>query len=167
MLVRRIQPEDAPRLQAFVRALSPGARRERFFAPVQELTAAQLRRMTLNPGLTLGAFDRHGAVTGLAEYSAAAPGEAEFALVVSDAWQRRGLGEQLLWTLIEHARARGFLRITGITRESNQAMRALARRAGFVTRRDGDPAFVRLERPLIHDGNKPFLERNSAITSAA
>src|SRR5678816_3938372 len=106
MLVRRIQPEDAPRLQAFVRALSPGARRERIFAPVQELTAAQLRRMTLNPGLTLGAFDRHGAVTGLAEYSPAAPGEAEFALVVADAWQRRGLGEQLLWTLIEHARAR-------------------------------------------------------------
>jgi len=150
-----------------VRALSPAARLERFFAPLAELSAAQLRRMTLNPGLTLGAFDRDGAVTALAEYSPSAPGEAEFALVVSDAWQRRGLGEQLLWTLIEHARGRGFLRMAGITRADNRSMRALAARAGFGVRRDADPAFVRFERPLIQTGNKQFLERNSAITSAA
>ena len=167
MLLRPVHPEDAARVQDFVRALSPASRRERFFSPIVELTAAQLRRMTMNRGLTLAAFDRRGAIVALAEYASAAPGEAEFAIVVADAWQHQGLGEQLLARLVEHARGRGFVRMSGVTRETNAAMRSLARRAGFHARRDADPAFVRMERSLIQGGNKALLDRNSAITSSA
>lgn len=174
MLLRPVHPEDATRVQAFVRRLSPRARLERFFAPMRELTEAQLERMTHNPGLTLAAFDRHGAIVALGEYAPSAPrepgfapGEAEFALAVADAWQHQGLGGELLARLMEHAAARGFVRMSGFTRESNRAMRALAEREGFVARRDADPAFVRLHRALIHSRNKTFLERNSAITSTA
>jgi len=167
MFLRPVQPEDAGRVQDFVRTLSAASRRERFFSPIAELTEAQLGRITSNPGLTLAAFDRTGAIVALAEYAAAAPGEAELALVVADGWQHQGLGQQLLACLIEHARSRGFVRMSGVTREGNRAMRALAKRAGFATRRDGDPAFVKFERSLIQSDNKAFPERNSAITAAA
>ena len=167
MFLRPVVPEDAGRIQQFVRALSPESRRERFFSPILELTAAQLERITSNPGLTLAAFDRNGAIVALAEYAAAAPGEAELALVVADDWQHQGLGDVMLARLMEHARSRGFVRMSGITSESNRAMRALAARAGFAFRRAPDPAFVRFERPLIHIDNKAFPERNSAITADA
>jgi acetyltransferase len=59
--------------------------------------------------------------------------EAEFAIVLSDDWQGRGLGRALLSSLIAEAKRRGVLRLVGMTMSENDGMLALARRLGFST----------------------------------
>src|SRR5262249_55908416 len=57
--------------------------------------------------------------------------EAAFAIVLSDDWEGRGLGEVLLSSLIAEARQRGVRRLIGTTMSENNGMLALARRLGF------------------------------------
>lgn len=59
------------------------------------------------------------------------PGEAEFAIVLSDDWQRCGLGTKLLARLIDAARNGGVRRLVATTQSANAGMLALARRMGF------------------------------------
>jgi RimJ/RimL family protein N-acetyltransferase len=68
---------------------------------------------------------------------------AECAVVVSDAWQGRGLGVQLLSTLIELARRSGLKRLYGATLTENEAMLGLALRLGFQTSYHVDAGYVR------------------------
>jgi acetyltransferase len=69
--------------------------------------------------------------------------EAEFALLVSDAFQRRGLGTELIGRLVVIARAERLARIVGYISVENQGMLRVARAAGFRTRRlSDDPTIV-------------------------
>ena len=68
--------------------------------------------------------------------------EAEFAVVVSDRWQRRGLGGLLLRRLVEMGRLEKLTRITGTVLAENHAMRRLCERTGFTLHaRRGEPEF--------------------------
>ena len=146
--LRRLEPADAERLQAFVRRLSARSRLERFFAPVNELSPKQLERITSGAAFSLAALDDDGAIFGLAEYACEQPGRAEIAVVVADEWQGRGVGEQLVAALLRHAERAGIARLEGVTRAGNEAMRRLARKLGFGLRPDADPHLVRFERGL-------------------
>lgn len=148
MLVRPVQAGDAERLQAFVRGLSQRSRYERFFAPVAELSPKQLERITSGAGLSLAAFDARGAIVALAEYVRSGVGEGEFAIVIADEWQGRGLGARLIAALLEHAKRSGVARLAGVTHARNRAMRLLARRLGFGLQPDEDPDLVRMELAL-------------------
>jgi len=69
--------------------------------------------------------------------------EAEFALLVSDRFQRRGLGRELLGRLLDVGQREGLRRIVGFISPENQPMLALARSLGFRLRRaSGDPTLV-------------------------
>ena len=57
--------------------------------------------------------------------------EAEFAVVIGDDWQGRGLGTRLLSALVGHAKRQGVRRLFGTTLSTNTAMLALAARLGF------------------------------------
>lgn len=59
------------------------------------------------------------------------PGDAEFAIVLADDWQGRGLGRKLLTSLIAAAKSHGVRRLVGTSLSSNSGMLALARRMGF------------------------------------
>ena len=59
------------------------------------------------------------------------PGEAEFAIALSDDWQRRGLGTRLLASLLAAAKTDGVQRLVGTTMSDNDGMLTLARRLGF------------------------------------
>jgi acetyltransferase len=140
LVIRPLAPHDAVRVQAFVRALSPQSRRERYFSAIQELTPAQLER-TLRPrapDVSLGAFDGER-LAGIAECSAG-----EFAVVVADAWQARGLGRTLMERLLEHARGGKLPALHGIVRKGNRAMLCLGRSLGFRAMRDPDPELVQM-----------------------
>lgn len=63
--------------------------------------------------------------------------EAEFAIVVADEWQRRGIGAQLIKHLIEVAKAEGLQRITATIYSENQPMLDLCRKLGFIMTRPG------------------------------
>jgi acetyltransferase len=69
----------------------------------------------------------------------------EFAIVVSDEWQGRGVARSLFVRLIDVARERGLKLMTGITLRENTRMIDLSRSLGFSTRADTDePELVRM-----------------------
>jgi acetyltransferase len=66
-------------------------------------------------------------------------GEAEFAVVVGDAWQGRGLGYHLMQRLVAVARERGVKRLAGWVLRENGPMLRLVRELGFTERPSGEP----------------------------
>jgi acetyltransferase len=69
---------------------------------------------------------------GVARYVKESPfGDAEFAIVLSDDWQRRGLGTRLLVSLIGAAKSQGVRRLVGTTLSQNRGMLAMGRKLGF------------------------------------
>ena len=125
-------------LQAFVRRLSLQSRRFRFFSGIVELPTQLLERLVhldRRRGLALVALNEpSGSAVIIAEARCVldpAEGHAEFALAVADEFQRRGLGERLLKTLVTYASHRGVRRLFGEIMADNHGMLALARRLGF------------------------------------
>jgi acetyltransferase len=150
LFVRPIRPEDVALEQRFVAALSGQTRYLRFFYQLHELTPQMLARFTQvdydrelalvalpqNPdGATLDLF------VGVARYILDADRSmAEFAIVIADAWQHRGVGRVLMQRLMEAARANGVSRIEGMVLRSNVAMLRFVDTLGFTSHDDPDDA---------------------------
>ena len=66
----------------------------------------------------------------------------EFALVVADEWQHKGIGTRLMNALISSARQQGFSLMEGEILTSNQPMQRLVESLGFTVT-------VSLEEPSI------------------
>jgi acetyltransferase len=146
--IREAHPSDAPGVQGFVRGLSRETRRRRFFAPIHELSPEQLQRLTSTPtpdDLNLLVLDCRGEIIGMGQCAAVDGGEAEFAVVITDDWQRRGIGITLLRLLLDHARSRRLASLAGFVLAENQAMLGLAAKLGLSLARDADPALLRVE----------------------
>ena len=120
VLLRSIEPDDFDIEEAFVNGLSQSSRYKRLMS-ARRPTSAEIQ------GWTCIDRQREGAViaviaiegrerqVGVARY-AMEKGDhdaGECAIAVSDTWQRRGLGAQLLSTLIELARRSGLRRLYG------------------------------------------------------
>jgi acetyltransferase len=154
ILIRAAQPSDAASVQRFVRGLSRETRHKRFFAPIHELSPEQLERLTSNAtadDLSLLVLDCLGEIIGMGQCAATGEGAAEFAVVVGEDWQRRGVGTTLLGLLMEHARSRQLVSLAGFVLADNQAMLGLAAKLGLSLVRDADPALVRVE-TVLNDG---------------
>ncbi len=144
--VRPIRPEDAELERAFVNGLSEQSRYFRFFYRLHELTPAMLARFTQVD------YDREMALVAIhdgagepplrsfvavARYTANPDAEsAEFAIVVADAWQGRGVGRVLMQRLIDSAKRRGLSRLEGAVLRANANMRRFCEGLGFVTHDD-------------------------------
>ena len=68
---------------------------------------------------------------------------AEFAIVVADAWQGRGIGRRLLAKLIDIARRRGLRRLYGDILGTNRPMLEFVRKLGFKLERHEDATLTR------------------------
>ncbi|MBK9674354.1 MAG: GNAT family N-acetyltransferase [Betaproteobacteria bacterium] len=143
--VRPIMPEDAELERAFVHGLSEQTRYFRFFYRLHELTPAMLARFTqvdYDRELALVAIsDNAGtpAFVGVARYIGNPDQEsAEFAVVVADAWQNRGVARMLMERLIDCARKRGLKRLEGAVLRNNSNMIRFTEGLGFVTHDDPD-----------------------------
>jgi acetyltransferase len=68
--------------------------------------------------------------------------EAEFALLVSDAWQEHGLGTELLRRLISLARGEGITQVFGSILPENRAMQDICQQLGFRLQYLPDEGFV-------------------------
>jgi acetyltransferase len=155
--VRPICPEDAELERAFVHGLSDETRYFRFFYQLHELTPAMLARFTQVDydrelalvALATAADDREE-IVGVARYIANPDHEsAEFAIVIADAWQHRGVARGLMHGLIAAARRRGLTRLTGSVLRANQNMLHFTAALGFRTRDDpDDPEQVAVELAL-------------------
>ena len=153
--LRQTQPDDAPALQAFVRALSPASRRLRFHMALNELTESGLRALTRvdqrkHVAFVLTTTERGTErIVGEARYVVSCDKEtAEFAIAVADEFRGLGFAERLVAALIGAARAAGLRWLVGEVLAGNARMLAFARRCGFAeTTRGGlEPGVVRVER---------------------
>lgn len=156
VVIRPIRPEDAVIEQAFVRNLSERAKYMRFMQTIEELTPSMLARFTQID------YDREMALIATTEkdgqevqiavcrYITQPDGlSCEFAVVVADAWQHRGVGHRLMAQLIEAARDRGLRVMEGDILADNYEMLTLAESLGFtVTTTDEDPKVKHARRGL-------------------
>jgi acetyltransferase len=145
LTLRPIRPEDAAIETAFVDALSSDSRRMRFAGAVRHLSPAMLARFTqvdYDNEMALVAIDAGGGAereVGVARFIRLPDGRTcEFAIVVADDWQHRGLGRRMMARLIEIARARGFTTMVGWVLSENSGMLQMVRKLGFVTGPDPD-----------------------------
>lgn len=67
----------------------------------------------------------------------------EFALVVADEWQRRGLGRRMMALLVEVARSRGLREMIGHVLAENRSMLALCEALGFASGESAEGPQVR------------------------
>lgn len=150
--VRRACPWDAGRIQDYFRGLSPSSRYDRFLAPVNDLSPAELARIGNGDArrATLIAETKDGGariMIGEARY-AAADGVTEIAVSVADAWRGRGLGTLLMDFLECRARSLGATMLIGDVLRSNAAMRTLARKSGFDMGVAAEPRLVRIVKDI-------------------
>ncbi|RJF99464.1 GNAT family N-acetyltransferase [Noviherbaspirillum saxi] len=147
--LRAVRADDADRIQSLVHDLSMESRYHRFFYPLHELPPDMLARFTLNDptgAMTVLAVIRSGdseVAIGMAQYVADPyPLRGEFAVVVSDEWQRSGLGTRLIQTLICVARAAGITQLEGDVLAENEAMVRLMVSMGFALDTHEDGAYL-------------------------
>ncbi len=142
VLVRPIRAEDEPLLVKFHETLSERTVYLRYFYPMKLSQRVEHERLSR---ICFIDYDREMALVaelpgadGSPELIAAArlikmigTDEAEYAILVSDSYQRQGLGTHLLNRLIEIARQEGLKRIVGSVLFDNQEMLRLTERMGF------------------------------------
>ena len=141
VVIRPIRPEDAAIEERFVRELSGQSRYFRFMYALKELTPAMLSRFTQID------YDREMALVavleergeereiGVARYVVNPDGEScEFAVVVADAWQGKGIATRLMTSLMRTAASRRLAVIQGEVLSENHNMLRLLRGLGFQVR---------------------------------
>ena len=130
LTVRPIEADDAERLRRAFGRLSPETIYRRFFSPLRALPEPTLRRLAEvdhHEREALVALDGDEIVA-VARWDRVAPGgdEAEVAIVVDDAWQRRGLGRALSRVLVAEAARRQITTITATILADNAGAHRLA-----------------------------------------
>lgn len=154
--IRPIRPEDAEIEARFVRLLSPESRRLRFMHALKELTPSLLHRLThpdppREVALIAVVDDADGErEIAVARYARTeVPTRAEFAIVVADEWQGRGIATRLMKDLLRIADANGFEEIIGITLADNTRMLQFTRSLGFEHRTSReDASLIELRKAL-------------------
>jgi acetyltransferase len=154
--IRPIRPEDEPLMVKFHETLSEESVYMRYFHMMN------LDQRTAHERLTRICFidyDREMAlvaeridpetgereILGVSRLSrrGAATDEAEFSVLVSDRFQRRGLGTLLVSRILEVGRAEGLRRITAEILFDNRPMQSISRKLGFHLRRDTEEMVVK------------------------
>ncbi len=155
--IRPVRARDASALGAMIRDLSPLSRLRRFHAGLRELPPDLLMRFThplpIDELALVATTTAAGRETCIAEARYALgdgpPDEREFALVVADGWQGRGIARQLLCWLLQRARRRGVARLYGDVMRDNRPMLGLADSFGFARQRHpSDVGLVRVAKTI-------------------
>ncbi len=160
--VRPIRPEDEPLMVEFHQTLSEQSVYLRYFHMMN------LDQRTAHERLTRICFidydremalvaERRNPDTGETEImgvgrlsrSGNRADEAEFAILVADPFQGRGLGTLLLEKLLEVGREEGLRRITADILFDNRAMQQISRKLGFHLRRDTEDMVVKADLELL------------------
>jgi acetyltransferase len=139
VLIRAIRPEDEPLVIEFHAGHSARTIRMRFFGMVKQLSRDSLIRLChldYDRAMGLVAEFRDGGrpqLCGVSRYYLdPASRVAEFAVVIGDAWQGKGLGYHLMQRLIEVARQNGAVKLVGTVLRENAAMLKLTDEMRFT-----------------------------------
>jgi len=147
---RAIRPEDEPLVAAFHHTLSERSVYLRYFHWMkleQRTDHERLTRMCFIDYDRQMAFvaERHNPATGLRDIvgigrlvKSHTANESELAVIVSDTFQRRGIGSELVRLLIEFGREEKLDRITATVLQENRPMQKIFEKEGFVFNESGD-----------------------------
>ena len=145
--LRPIRAADAGIEQEFVRGLSDEARYFRFMDMLRELSPRMLAQMTdidyhdQMAFVAVTAIDGRETEIAVARYVAFPDGEnCEFAVVVGDDWQGKGIATALMRLLIETARGRGLKKMIGEVLSGNHKMLHFVTALGFHAAIDAQDA---------------------------
>jgi RimJ/RimL family protein N-acetyltransferase len=137
--VREIRAEDAPALRRLVGRSSERSIQLRFFGPLKELSEEEARRFAEVDGedrFAVVALDPEDEIVAVARYERRQGSEeAEYAVLVEDGFQGRGLGSGLTLCLIEAAKERGIERLHALVLRENRRMLRLLSSLGLPGRR--------------------------------
>lgn len=152
LTLRPLQPQDGPLLDALLERLSPRARHYRFHGGVNSRPALLEPLERSGQVAFVLTAQRFGQIQVVAEARYSVDGNedsAEFALVVDDRWQRRGLGGRAMRTLSTAAAHAGLHWLHGEVLADNRAMLGLMQRCHFCCTPDAeDPQLVHAESAL-------------------
>lgn len=150
LTIRPIRPEDEPAMARFHETLSERSVYLRYFHQMRLAHRVSHQRLTricfidYEREMVLVAETPGGEIVAVGRLSRQ-PGtpDAEFALLVSDAWQHRGLGGELLRMLVSIARAEKIRSVFGLILPDNAPMMAICRKLGFDVRYSAGEEAVR------------------------
>jgi acetyltransferase len=150
--IRPIKPEDAPLLVELFNTLSPTSIYYRFFGPLKALPPSMLVRFTqvdYDREIDLIALEESAEgkerMLATARVMSDPDGKrAEFAILVGDPWQGKGVGAVLLEKALAIARERGIQTVWGIVLRENTGMLALGRKLGFKVSKSDEPGELEL-----------------------
>ncbi len=152
--LRPIRPEDETLLVKFHEALSETSVFLRYFQPLNINRRVAHERLTR---VCFTDYDREMALVAVApdaqtgETELLGVGrlsrvrwkeEAEFAILISDRWQNKGLGSLVMRNLLEVGRKEGLKKIVGYILPENARMQAVCAKLGFTLRHDGDTGLI-------------------------
>ena len=153
--IRPMKPEDEPLVEEFLTACSEETIHFRYFRRIKRWTHDMLIRFTQfdydrELGLmAVGAPPGPEVMMGVSRLVTTADRQdAEFALMVADAWQGRGLGSKLMEKLMAAAREMGVKRLKGDILSGNHPMLALMSKKGFTLKKDEGGETVQVEMNL-------------------
>ena len=170
MHVRPSTVEDVPRLREFLAALSEESRWFRFFSAGVNLDAAARSAAAPDEGLSLIALrGSEGTVVAHGTYICEAPGRAEVAFAVADAWHGHGIATVLLAHLAHAASTAGVETFTATVLSGNHRMLGVFHESGFLisARRSEDAIQIEFPTSLSRDARRRFEERQREADVAA
>ena len=155
VLLRPMKPEDEPLVSEFLGKCSEETIYFRYFKLIKKWTHEMLIRFTQNDydreiGLmALGQPPGPEVMMGVSRLVMAADrSTAEFAVIVADPWQGKGLGPRLVERVMDIAREQGVKRLTADVLPQNQPMLEMGRRLGFGVTKDHEGQTCRLVKEL-------------------
>ncbi len=145
IFIRPVKPEDAPLFTALFKTLSPTTIYYRFFGALKELNPGMLARFTqidYDREIALVAIDEESQtdnIIGVARIIGDSDAKTgEFAVLVGDAWQGKGIGSSLLEKCLSIAEKQGFRSVHGVVLHENKNMLALGKILGFEIKTNAD-----------------------------
>src|ERR671916_1933982 len=157
VVVREIRADDAPALQRLVGRSSERSIELRFFGPMKELSDEKARRFAEVDGVdrfALVALDPEDEdeIVAVVRYERERGTDgAEYAALVEDRFQGRGLGSGLTRCLIEAAKERGIERLHALVLRENGRMLRLLRSLELPERRRRENGLEHIEIDLRSD----------------
>ena len=158
IMIRPIRPEDEPRMIQFHKTLSEESVYFRYFHLIKlshRIAHERLTRLCFidyDREMALVAENQNSEILAVARLSKLHHDNiAEFALLVSDRYQCRGLGTELLKQLIQVGKDEQLSRISAEILAENQAMQQVCRKLGFRLHVTSDPSIFKAEFELIND----------------
>lgn len=152
--IRPVRPNDAEIIKEFGRHLSSELKHLNYMETFKELPEKMVTRLTqvdYKKTMTLIAThleNEKEIVIGMVHYITKDEVNCEFDMIVTDAWQNKGIGTVLTEALIRTAKVNGIKSIQIIISASNLGGMMLAKHFGFVIKNSDDPTVKILTKNL-------------------